>query len=154
MIKLFSFSSAFVERFPGLIGDFVFNYISSTIAKANYRKIWSSILFIGGSRFKIDQYWITNMYLCVEKMQWAHWNCNTKIEIDTIGKGKKRVWMEKRYVGSYNVTGFILLLNLGGEYQGIQSHILCACYILLWGFRMWDTLVLLSRQGTFWGNNS
>jgi len=57
--------------------------------------------------------------------------------------------MEKRYVGSYNVTGFILLLNLGGEYQGIQSHILCACYILLWGFRMWDTLVLLSRQGTF-----
>ena len=69
MIKLFSFSSAFVERFPGLIGDFVLNYISSTIAKANYRKIWSSILFIGGSRFKIDQYWITNMYLCVEKMQ-------------------------------------------------------------------------------------
>lgn len=52
MIKLFSFSSAFEERFPGLIGDFVFNYISSTIAKANHRKIWSNILFTGGSKFK------------------------------------------------------------------------------------------------------
>ena len=51
MIKLFSFSSAFEERFPGLIGDFVFNYISSTIAKANHRKIWSTILFTGGSKF-------------------------------------------------------------------------------------------------------
>ena len=111
---------------------FYFNYISSTIAKANHRKIWSSILFIGGSRFKVDQYWIKNMYLCVEKMQWKHWNCNTKIEIDTIGKGKKRVWMEKRYLGSYNVTGFILLLNLGSEYSILGeysiSHSLCLLY--------------------------
>lgn len=67
MIKLFSFSSAFEERFPGLIGDFVFNYISSTIAKANHRKIWSSILFTGGSKFKIYQCQIKIMYLCVEK---------------------------------------------------------------------------------------
>ena len=56
--------------------------------------------------------------------------------------------MEKRYLGTYSVTGCILLLNLRGEYLGIQSHILCACYILSLGFSMWDTLVLLSRQGT------
>ena len=32
IVKRFSFSSASVERFLGLAGDFVFNYISSTPA--------------------------------------------------------------------------------------------------------------------------
>lgn len=62
IIKLFSFSSSFVERFPGLAGDFVFNYISSTIAKANRQKIQSRIPFIDNLISKIDQYVVKDRY--------------------------------------------------------------------------------------------
>lgn len=54
--------------------------------------------------------------------------------------------MEKRYLGSHSVIGFILLLNLGGKYLDIPPHILCTRYILLLEFSTGDTLALLSRQ--------
>lgn len=77
------------------------------------------------------------MYLCVEKCSKHPGIVIQKIEIDTIrGRGRRGFLNGKVSPGTYSVTGCILLLNLHGEYLGIQSHILCACYILLLGFSM------------------
>lgn len=62
IIKLFCFSSSFVESQSALAGDFVFNYISSGIAKANHRTIQNRIPFMDNSISKIDQYVVKDMY--------------------------------------------------------------------------------------------